>query len=377
MQKHKRSIGMVMSTFLPRLRSKISEAIHNRVVRVSLAKGVSQSSNRDISVIFAERCRSDLLPYYRRKIFSSVLEERSLGWCRVDRLPALLARQTPDLYVLDLHLNRLQLADDLAALKIPRLVRQHIDLTGDISDIRSRCRTRYRTLFNRFSLHNPFQMRISRDEADLRHFYQRMYLPHIAQQFDDAAVIDPYEQQAEILARGFLLIANDGEQDVAATLCHIKGDTMHYSRAGVLDGDRLHIQRGVQSALYVQMILHAKQEGLRALNLGMSYPLYEDGVFKHKRSWGAHVTPDESKHTFVCIGGAPRSRELIDFLISNPLIGLHGAGLVGHAAWEDSTESDLRELLRTHATPGLSGMVLVNASTRAHRHIAFESSSAH
>lgn len=362
---------MVISTFLPRLRTKISEALRNRVVRVSLASGISRSSNRAISVVFAARCRSDLIPYYRRKIFSTLHEERTLGRCLVSRLPTLLANEAPDLYVLDLPLNRLQLAEDLRALKIPRLVRQHIDLTGDIADIKGRCRTRYRTLFNRFSLHNPFQMRISQDEADLRHFYQRMYLPHIAQQFDDAAVIDSYEQQAEILARGFLLIANDGHQDVAATLCHIKGDTMHYSRAGVLDGDRQHIQRGAQSALYVQMILHAKQAGLHKLNLGMSYPLYEDGVFKHKRAWGAQVTPDESKHTYVCLGGAPESTELIDFLTSNPVIGLHDGGLIGYAAWEDRPESPVADLIKTRETPGLSGLVLVNASTRAFSHVAF------
>jgi Acetyltransferase (GNAT) domain len=250
-------------------------------------------------------------------------------------------------------------------IKSPGEVRQIIDLTGDMSELKARFRTRTKGIFNKYSQRTPFSIRLSNDLGDFDFFFHRMLVPHLHRQFKGFAEIDDYRKLLPYFQKGFLFVAREEDQDVAATLCYVKGDTMTYHRAGVLDGEERHIKSGAQSALYVHMITHARSMGLAKLDLGLSDAFFDDGVYNYKRSWGAGVSVDEDAESSLYIYSHKDSKELVHFLHHHPLIGWKDGALVGHVG--ELSESpdekvDDQALQRKLGASGLSGFLVHRAT---------------
>ena len=253
---------------------------------------------------------------------------------------------------------------NLYDFKSPDHVRQVIDLTGDWEDIKKRFHRNKKWMFNRLMARDFSNYKISTDLADFDHFYHEMHVPHCRKQFGDLAVIDTYENMKEYFLKGFLLFVVEEGKAIAGSLCIADGETMEARRAGVLNGDEEYVKRGAQTLLYFHVIRYAKEHNFRYLNARGSLPFFCDGVYRHKRSWGATVSFDNNISNWIFFFNIRRSEKAAEFIRQNPVIvhtndGL--MGLIGNNKAEALSESERRALARQYLAPGIEGLILLNA----------------
>jgi len=171
--------------------------------------------------------------------------------------------------------------------------------------------------------------KITRNLEDFNVFYYKMYLPHIMRQFGNISDIDSYKEMKCYFLSGFLLFVMDGEQPIAGGLCLIDNDILVFRRLGVLDGNRDHLHKGAQSAIYYFIIRYAKEEGFKKVDLMKSRPFLDDGVYRHKREWGASVYPDDESETWVYFFNLGQPEKISYFYQNNPVIIYTDKGLRG------------------------------------------------
>jgi hypothetical protein len=254
------------------------------------------------------------------------------------------------------------------SLKSPAIVHQAIDLAGDWSDFRRRLHRKKREMLNRFMKGSPYVCRISSKPEDFDHFYHRMYVAHSEKQFQSAARVDPYASVKRYFQKGFLLILKEGDEDVAGSVCYVRDDELVFHRGGVLDGNEVHVRNGAQTASYVSMICQAKSMNLARLDLGHSRAFFDDGVYRHKREWGASVSVDPDLESWMYVFDPGASKACAAFLRQNPLIVQTSEGLMGYAVAEariESPELDEVDLDRRFRAPGLGGMLVLYPGARA------------
>ncbi|MEA2746191.1 MAG: hypothetical protein QOI41_334 [Myxococcales bacterium] len=252
--------------------------------------------------------------------------------------------------------------------KSPTIVRQVIDLSGDWPDITKRFNKKKREIFNRLTKKNPYEFRISKELADFDHFYRRMYFPHTEKQFGKAAKIDSYETLKTYFQRGFLLLVTEGGVDVGGSLCFFEGDTMVFHRGGVLDGNEEHVNNGAQTSLYFYKIRYAKEQKRARLDLGHSRAFFDDGVYRHKREWGASVTVDDDLKSWLYFFNPKSCRQGASMFRKNPLIVHTGDGLKGYCVVPEDAElsdAEKRDIAKRYDSPGIRGIVFKSHNGRS------------
>jgi hypothetical protein len=247
------------------------------------------------------------------------------------------------------------------ALKSPAIVHQAIDLAGDWSDLKKRLHRKKREVLNRFMSKSPYSTRISRELGDFDRFYHRMYVPHTLRQFETSARVDSYETVKRYFMRGFLLILSEAGEDVAGSVCYVQDDRFVFHRGGVLDGDEAHVRNGAQSASYVAMITQAKAMDLKVLDVGHSRAFFDDGVYRHKREWGASVCVDPDLDSWMYVFDPNHSEKCASFLRHNPLIVHTTDGLMAYSVAEPAADDpavDVAVFERRFHAPGVNGLLL-------------------
>ncbi|MFO0754195.1 MAG: GNAT family N-acetyltransferase [Thermodesulfovibrionales bacterium] len=212
-----------------------------------------------------------------------------------------------------------------------------------------------------------FAFRISRTPEDFELFYHTMYLPLARRQHGALAHIDSYREMRSFFRKGFLLLVMEKERAVAGGLSVPRGDTLVFRRVGVLNGDRELIRRGAQAAVYHYMIRHAYENTFRTLDLMKSRSFLNDGVYVHKREWGAAVRPDDEKGKDMFFFLLSRSPENARFFELNPPILTGSDGLSACTGWNSSSpllpeqEADLWNRFRA---PGIEDLEVVLSGAR-------------
>lgn len=250
----------------------------------------------------------------------------------------------------------------LCDYKCTEFVQQIIDTSGSWEDVRSRFSKTRHQITNRFVEKTGLDYRISHDLQEFDHFYHRMFVPHIQKRYGDLSDIESYEEMKEFFLRGLLLFVTKGNEAVAGALCLVQDGTLVFRRAGVLDGDETHIKVGAQTALYYFQIRYAMDQHLHAVDTMASVSLLNDGVYLHKRGWGAAVYPYGGSHNWVYFFHAGPSQKIARFFADNPLIahsdqGL--AGIVGIADASSVSDETIQDLIRQYRAGGLHGFTVV------------------
>jgi hypothetical protein len=188
-------------------------------------------------------------------------------------------------------------------------VRQVIDTSGSWEDVRSRFSKKRRQITNEFPEKTGLAYRMSNGLEEFDFFYHRMHVPHIKKRYGELSGIDSYDDMKKFFLKGLLLFVTKGDAAVAGALCLVEDGTLVFRRTGVLDGDETHIEGGAQTALYYFQLKYANEHNLRAVDTMKSAPFLNDGVYKHKRDWGATVLPDdESSDWSIFNKGPPKNR---------------------------------------------------------------------
>jgi hypothetical protein len=189
-----------------------------------------------------------------------------------------------------------------------------------------------------------FEVRYSMEDFDL--FYHHMYAPFVRDRHGAQADVADYKHFSSKFRREkaalFFIIWND--KPVAAAYVEEKGDISRLSAVGVLEGNQDIYRMGVVGALYYQVILHYREQGMKSLLLGKSMAVLFDGVTEFKRQFGAvPYLKDLSKQGSYHIIPVKATPASIGFMKRNPVFyfqddALCIAGFVDRDDFADKSE---------------------------------------
>lgn len=241
-------------------------------------------------------------------------------------------------------------------------VRQMIDLSGTWEEIRQRFSRRKRQYIANLLPKRDFGYRTSHDLRDFDRFYHEMHVPHIRRKYGDLSELDSYEAMRHWFGEGTLLIVTLDGQDLAGALLVPRGGTLMYRRTGFVREGRPESESNLPALLYYFVIQFARSENFAMVDTMLTRCFLNDGVYRHKREWGAGVYPDDEAESWVYFFLRPRSAEVAEFFRQNPLVittdqGL--AGLLGRTGSGELSPEERRDIVKAYAAPGLSRMMLL------------------
>jgi len=246
--------------------------------------------------------------------------------------------------------------------KCTEAIRQVIDTSGSWEDVRSRFSRKRRQITNEFPEKTGLGYRMSNDSEEFDYFYHRMFAPHIKKRYGELSHIDSYDDMKKFFLKGRLLFVTKGDAAVAGALCLVENGTLVFRRTGVLDGDETHIEGGAQTALYYFQLRYANERNLRAVDTMKSAPFLNDGVYKHKRDWGATVFPDDEAGNWVYFFTAGPAEKMASFFENNPTI-VHSdtglKGLIGVSNATDLSIASMNDLTHRYQSSGLHGFTIL------------------
>lgn len=142
---------------------------------------------------------------------------------------------------------------------------------------------------------------ICREIKILRGFYDDMYLPYIYSRFGSQSIPRSFRMLARQVRNGFLLRVFEEKECVSAVVCRLIRNRLAAVAFGVAHEHEYNLKRGAMSACYYYLFRQAESMGCDHVDLLRSRPNSGDGVFEHKRRWGAKPYRDHWPHTVLGI----------------------------------------------------------------------------
>lgn len=177
-------------------------------------------------------------------------------------------------------------------------VRQVIDLGGPALAARWRS---IEATYGRKVRQNRFCFRVERGRAVADEFYWEFYRPHIQVRYGGAAHLRTAAEVRSAVRRGFVLKVLEDDEWLAAAACRLRGGRVTTLAFGVRQGQEAALRRGALSAVYYFLLGWARERALSKVDLLRSRPHSEDGVFEHKRRFGAEAVRDMWPHTAIWV----------------------------------------------------------------------------
>ncbi len=241
-------------------------------------------------------------------------------------------------------------------------VRQVLDISDPWDSIRRRFHKNPKETERKIRKHS-LSIRVSNDTGDFDSFFYQMYLPHTLKQFGSLSNVSTYEYMRSVFSRGFLLLVMDGDKAISGGICFACDGALTFSRLGVLHGEERYLRKGAQSALYYFIIRLAKDNNLQKVDLMKSRSFLDDGVYRHKREWGATVYPDDESESWVYFFIPRASRKAASFFESNPVI-IHTEnglkGVVGINSGIKLPDEARRDLMGQFYAPGIESLLVLS-----------------
>ncbi len=342
----------------------------------TLVEGVIKDTDQTIRCLFIDK-KSSLSKYMMQRIYSgtpTIVKRRIIfvPWIKkILRAPI----HGIDLCVAVLPLSWEKELGTLSDFKAQEWVRQVLPLFSSDDVTNERLDRKLRETGKRVRKAG-FDYRTSTDLRDFDTFYYDMYLPTAQKQFGDLVLIEPYEdfKSTFLEGRGVVLFVMENGSPVAGLVIFFQEKAMVGYRLGVLHGDRDYIKRGAESAIKYFGIRFALESSCHSYDMLGSRPFLEDGVYRHKREWGAMVSHYDALKTWAFFFILDHGDKTAHFFEMNPLIietqkGL--MGLLGVADAEGLTPEKREELIKKYYAPGLKGLVLMSPGSSAPTELSF------
>jgi len=146
-----------------------------------------------------------------------------------------------------------------------------------------------------------YRCRITRDGESVARFYSEFYVPYITDRFHELCSLRSLREFKSVVQSGFLLQVFDGRKWVSGAICQVRGKSVTVLAFGV-HGQYFHLlKRGVLSSVYYFVFHWAEKTGVETVDLLRSRANAADGVYEHKRRWGALAERDPWPHTAIWI----------------------------------------------------------------------------
>lgn len=211
--------------------------------------------------------------------------------------------------------------------------------------------------------HGALAVHVCEDKAQRDLFYSTMLLPMANTRYGlDVHVPDPGHYKALLASPAcqLLLVTRAGQALAGAWLSRSARRAElalpHYGALPEVLADNA-LRRDVMALLNTVLFRTACAQGLN-VNLALTRPYLDDGVFNHKRQWGCSLEPIPAFGRYR-MQYVSRRQDLL--LGAAPVFHLTHAGLSGLMAFQPSTpqpERELAEQLARAAFPGLGGVTV-------------------
>ena len=269
----------------------------------------------------------------------------------------------------------------LCDFKTQEWVRQSLPLSSSADVTNERLDRKLRETGRRIKKEG-FDCRISTDLDDFDSFYYDMYMPTAQKQFGDLANIEPYEELKSTFLndRGILIFVTENGSPVAGSLRLFQDKALVGYRLGVLHGDQDYIKRGAESAIHYFTIRFAFENSRDLVDMLGSRPFLEDGVYRHKREWGAEVSHYGALKTWVFFFILDHGDKTSRLFEMNPLIIETKQGLMGLLGMIDKavlSPEKKKELIKKYYAPGLKGLMLMSPGSQAQTELSFHEKQLH
>lgn len=245
-------------------------------------------------------------------------------------------------------------------LRVPAYL-DFVIAAGEVADLKAASKTL------RWNVHklraSGLVARISHDAAEFERFYRQFHLPMIDERHGDLGV----RQAIAVLRRRFrfggILWIELERVPLGGVVYEIRGDTMNVMVAGRRSTGDAPLDRYVGLAIYQFPMDLACERGCAWINLGGAVPVLTDGVFRHKRAWGARAAPRAETHTELLVGWRAPGAAVLGFLADAPLIYRSGRSLAALSAIVGDRQADPREgarLRRTLLADGIDRLTVIS-----------------
>lgn len=139
------------------------------------------------------------------------------------------------------------------------------------------------------------------DRRTAEEFYDELYLPYIRSRYGESAHPRSRREVLAAIRHGFVLkVLHDGEW-IAGGACRVTANTVSVVAYGARGATETALELGAVSAVNYFLLEWARERGLRWVDLLRSRPHEQDGVFEHKRRWGAEPVIDAWPHTALWV----------------------------------------------------------------------------
>lgn|GEM_PF-578688 len=352
------------TNLIRKLKHKAYPMVSRYCIRATLVEGRLKKAGERFRCMFVEN--NNLMAYMLPRMYEEVprVLKKWRIWTPLLRRFVDACSRSVDMCVAVLPLRHHPEFVESAKFKSQMLVRSFIDTSGGSEEVRRQLRDNKRRFYNKMEKNPTFTCRISQDLKDFDLFYYKMHVPHIQKRFEGLADLDAYEGMKEFFLKGFLLMIEEGDTAVAGVLCTIEKDTLFFRRTGILNGDEEYIRRGAPSAKYYFTLKYALDHGISKVDLMRSRPFFNDGVYNTKRKWGARVYPDDESGSWVFFFIPECSRRVATLFETNPLVVFKEDRMYGLVGWNNEdgpSAKDEGELVQKYYSPGLDGLMLLQA----------------
>jgi hypothetical protein len=175
-------------------------------------------------------------------------------------------------------------------------IRQRVDLRGALyKSSRSRLHATYGRMVRKYR----YTVRETHDQADMLQFYRMLYLDYIHYRHLRLTHARSLEELLYAGSHGCLLQVYSSGKWVSGVLCRLHGDSVIAVAFGVAAPYAENLRKGAMSAAYYFLFGWAEERKLRSVDLLRSRADRNDGIYEHKRRWGAEASPDRWCHTVI------------------------------------------------------------------------------
>lgn len=210
----------------------------------------------------------------------------------------------------------------LGVLSLPDWVEHVLDLQGEWSTVCRRFRKSTLTRDVPRIERCGFRWDVVNDRQSLEQFHDLQYAPLMADRHGEAGVLVSRDWLLSTTETHRLFRLWEGDQWVASALFRIVDDELDWILVGMDRQAATPHQRQIQGALYYHMIRYAHAGGFLRIRLGTTRPLLSDGVWLHKRKWGAAVVRSPQSETRLYLTPRVSSPGFARWLATHPWVTL-------------------------------------------------------
>ncbi len=139
----------------------------------------------------------------------------------------------------------------------------------------------------------------TRDRAAVAAFHREFYAPYVTARFEAEVRLRTVGELQTIVDHGFLLRVFHDARWVSGAVCRVREGRLSVFAFGHLPREQWDLRHGGMSAVYYFLFEWAEKSAVREVDLLRSRPNGADGVFEHKRRWGARPGVDDWPHTSI------------------------------------------------------------------------------